>query len=251
MGAGTGYFLQLATGSPHGLDTTRGVPGDRLMSSWTPAAPNETVSLRWERYVPRSHLVISPLLAHLRGGVLTTSPSAVGQPCEKVHPCSGPVFLAFSPRSHPWGLRKCAWNNPSGQAWSWSPASQLQPPPVSLPQGSLCWPRSQDRLFMGWEGDSPWVHLCPLQLCAVPVRALKWSASCGKEPPPGNSWSDSLNLRRGSLAARVGSHPPAFPLCNPLLSVLSPPPAPMGPRNHPYPLQPLGLAQAPQWSPGG
>lgn len=130
-------------------------------------------------------------------------------------------------------------------------ASQLQPPPVSLPQGSLCWPWSQDRLFMGWEGDSPWVHLCPLQLCAVPVRALKWSASCGKEPPPGNSWSDSLNLRRGSLAARVGSHPPAFPLCNPLLSVLSPPPAPMGPRNHPYPLQPLGLAQAPQWSPGG
>ena len=68
MGAGTGYFLQLATGSPHGLDTTRGVPGDRLMSPRTPAAPNETASLRWERYVPRSHLVISSLLAHLHGG---------------------------------------------------------------------------------------------------------------------------------------------------------------------------------------
>lgn len=137
MGAGTGYFLQLATGSPHGLDTTRGVPGDRLMSSWTPAAPNETVSLRWERYVPRSHLVISPLLAHLRGGVLTTSPSAVGQPCEKVHPCSGPVFLAFSPRSHPWGLRKCAWNNPSGQAWSWSPSCLPAPAPSSFTSPGL------------------------------------------------------------------------------------------------------------------
>lgn len=94
MGAGTGYFLQLATGSPHGLDTTRGVPGDRLMSPRTPAAPKETVSLRWGWHVPQSHLVISPLLTHLHGGVLTTSLGTVGQPCEKVHPCSGPVFLA-------------------------------------------------------------------------------------------------------------------------------------------------------------
>lgn len=130
MGAGIGYFLQLATGSPRGLDTTRGVPGDRPMSPRTPAAPSETVSLRWGRHVPRSHLVISPLLAHLHGGVLTTSLSAVGQPCEKVHPCSGPVFLAFSPRSHPWGLRKCAWNNPSGQAWSWSPPCLPAPAPA-------------------------------------------------------------------------------------------------------------------------
>ena len=63
MGAGTGYFLQLATGSPHGLDTTRGVPGDRLMSPRTPAAPKETVSLRWGWHVPQSHLVISPLVS--------------------------------------------------------------------------------------------------------------------------------------------------------------------------------------------
>lgn len=132
-------------------------------------------------------------------------------------------------------------------------ASQLQPPPVSLPQGSLCWPWSRDRLFMGWEGDLPGAHLCSLQLCALcPRESPLASASCGKEPPPGNSWSDGLNLRRrGSLVARVSSHPPTFPLCQPLLSVLSPPPAPMGPRNHPHPLQPLGLAQAPQWSPGG
>lgn len=140
MVAGTGYFLQLATGSPHGLDMTRGVPGDRPMSPRTPASPNETVCLRWGRHVPRSHLVISPLLAHLHGGVLTTSLRAVGQPCEKVHPCSGPVFLAFSPRSHPWGLRKCAWNNPSGQAWSWSPPCLPAPAPSSFTSPGLTLP---------------------------------------------------------------------------------------------------------------
>lgn len=76
-------------------------------------------------------------------------------------------------------------------------ASQLQPPPVSLPQGSLCWPWSRDRLFMGWEGDLPGAHLCSLQLCALcPRESPLASASCGKEPPPGNSWSDGLNLRR-------------------------------------------------------
>lgn len=67
-------------------------------------------------------------------------PSAVGQPCEKVHPCSGPVFLAFSPRSHPWGLRKCAWNNPSGQAWSWSPPCLPAPAPSSFTSPGLTLP---------------------------------------------------------------------------------------------------------------
>ena len=217
MGAGTGYFLQLATGSPRGLDTTRGVPGDRPMSPRTPAAPSETVSLRWGRHVPRSHLVISPLLAHLHGGVLTTSRVPLDSPVRKcilvLALCSLLSALALIPGAS----GNVPGTTPQGRHGP-GPllASQPPPPPVSLPQGSLCRPWSQDRLFMGWEGDLPWVHLCPLQLCALcPRETLQWSASCGKEPRPGNSWSDGLNLRRGSPVARVSSHPPACPLCNP------------------------------------
>lgn len=100
----------------------------------------------------------------------------------------------------------------------WSPSClQLQPPPVRFPRAHSAGP-GQDRLFMGWEGDLPGAHLCSLQLCALCPRESPLAVPpVGKEPPPGNSWSDGLNLRRrGSLVARVSSHPPTFPLCQPL-----------------------------------
>jgi hypothetical protein len=78
--------------------------------------------------------------SHLRLHTSTTASSAsegpVGQLCEKVHSDTGPMFLASGPYSVPWGLRKCAWNNPHTHPHLWAMVvlvtSTLPPPSIWL-----------------------------------------------------------------------------------------------------------------------
>lgn len=52
----------------------------------------------------------------------------------------------------------------------------------------------------------------PCSCAPCPCESRQPSASCGKEAPPGNDSSDSLNLGRSkSPVAGASSHPPAFP----------------------------------------
>lgn len=126
-------------------------PGDRQMSLRTPA-PRMRQCRRDGDGMCRGPIPHSSApFAHLRGGALTISRSPAVRPCEKVHRTLSPVFLASGRCSYPWGLRKRAWNNPSGPWWSWlaSPC-RPQPPRPSLPQAHAFGCR-QNRLFLGWE----------------------------------------------------------------------------------------------------
>lgn len=156
-----------------------------------------------------------------------------------------PVFLAFSPHSHPWGLGKCAWNNPSGQAWSWSPSCLPAPAPSSFTSPGLTLPAPEPgqaiygvggRLALG-APLSPAAVCCPRE--SPLAECLLWERTSSRK----------LLVRRPESKERVpGGQSRLPPTCVPSLQppplCSLPSPCPHGSQKPSLPITAPGLGSS-------
>lgn len=136
------------------------------------------------------------------------------------------MSLAPGSLSDPWGLRKCAWNNPSRQ-WGLGHLhpSHPQHPPASLPWAHTPGSGARNRLFLGpEEGLASGAPLSPCSCAPGPCESpsaecLTWERVCArkllaKQP---ESWKERVPGGQSQL-------PPAhFSFWSPLLSAITVP----------------------------
>lgn len=95
---------------------------------------------------------------------------------------------------------------------------------VSLPQAHTVTSGARTAYFWGGRKALPWRHLCPpTAVFLVPVRARQLNASCGKESPPGNYWSEPESGKERVPGGQSQLPPTCFPH-GVSSSLLSPPP---------------------------
>lgn len=129
------------------------------------------------------------------------------------------------------------------------------PPPspvVSLPQAHTVTSGARTAYFWGGRKALPWQHLCPrTAVFLVPVRARQLNASCGKESPPGNYWSEPESGKERVPGGQSQLPPTCFPH-GVSSSLLSPPPPPAWvPEALHGHFSPLPQHQCPSLSPTG
>lgn len=213
MGVGTGCFLRLAHPVGWTQQEALGEIGRRPHGRWHPGQDNV-----FEMGTACSKVPSSPSLLCLHTfKVLATSHALQGSPLRK-----------FSPK-----LALCAFLGAS---------ENVPGPPIRVMAALVTFTLPTPRAFQlhfpsshspalgpeqaisgAEEGPALGAPLSPTAVLLVPVRALQLSASRGKDSPPGNCWSGSLDFgRRESLVARASSHSFACP-SEVLSSLLSPP----------------------------
>lgn len=253
---GRWHRLFPATGdrsSPHGLDTTRGRSGRQADASADTSCPERDsvfeMGAAFHSPILSSHLCLRTFMVGCSRPPWALLDSPVRKCILVLALCS-----SFQPSLIPGASENVPGTTPQGGHGP-GPllASQLQPPPVSLPQGLTLLALGAGTGYL-WGGRETCLgHTsvpCSCALC--PRESPLASASCGKEPPPGNSCPRRPESKKERVpGGQVKLHPPLRSLSASPSSLFSPLPCPHGSQKPSPPAATPGLGSSSPVEPGG